>query len=488
MRRHAGALLGLALVLTGCGGGGETAQGGPVVIAPTPTPTPTPTPGPAATCSLSARQDWALAQLREWYLFPETLPAALSPVPYNSLDHYVDALTATARAQGRDRYFTYATSIAAENAYYESGETAGFGFRLGFDEATVTLTIPEVFEDTPAAAAGLERGSRILAIGTNAGNLRTVSAILYQGGTEGLIQALGPDSAGTTRTLRVSDGSGRERIVTLAKTDFDLHPVSGVYGTRLFDNGGRTVGYINLRTFIYSAELPLRNAFATFRQAGVEDVIVDLRYNGGGLVAMARLLGDLLGANRRPDDIFTQLVFRPEKSAENESYLFRPQPQAISPRRIAFIGFEGTASASEGVINAFLPYLSADIALIGANTYGKPVGQIAVDRPECDDRLRIMAFATSNAAGQGDYFHGLAPLMPRTCQAEDDLTYPLGDPREQSVATALDYLAGRACTPIPGALAGLRARSMATQAPAGARLLTPERPAKAREIEAPGVY
>jgi C-terminal processing protease CtpA/Prc len=429
-----------------------------------------------------------MAQLREWYLLPETLPASLDPAPYSSLDQYVDALTATARAQGRDRYFTYVTSIAAENAYYESGETAGFGFRLGFDRATETLVIPEVFENTPADAAGLERGSRILAIGTSAGNLRAIAAILSQGGTEALVEALGPDVDRTTRVMRVVDPGGGERVVTLTKRDFDLEPVSGRYGTRIFDNGGRKVGYINLRTFILSADLPLRNAFGTFRQEGIEDVIVDLRYNGGGLLSVAQLLGDLLGGNQQPDDIFMQMLFRPEKSRENVNYMFRSQPEAISPRRIAFIGFEGTASASEAVINAFLPYLHADIALIGANSYGKPAGQIAIDRAECDDRLRIMAFATSNAAGQGAYYNGLAPFMERSCQAMDDLNYPLGDPREHSVATALDYLADRSCTPIPGALGGMRARSMAAQPPAGLQLLTPARPAKAREIEAPGVY
>jgi len=487
MRAPAGALLALALVLAGCGGG-ETPASGPVVIAPTPTPTPSPTPTPAATCNLSARQNWAMTQMREWYLLPETLPAALDPAPYGSLDQYVDALTATARAQGRDRYFTYVTSIAAENAYYQSGETAGFGFRLGYDDATATLTVPEVFESTPADSAGLERGSRILAIGTNAGNLRTIATIISQGGTDGLVQALGPDVVGTTRTMRVADPGGGERIVTLAKLNFELNPVSGRYGIRVFDNGGRKVGYVNLRTFIHAAEQPLRNAFGIFRQEGVEDVIVDLRYNGGGLLSTAQLLGDLLGGGRQPGDIFAQLIFRPEKSAENESYGFRPQPEAIAPRRIAFIGFEGTASASELVINGFLPYLHADIALIGANSYGKPAGQIAIDRPECDDRLRIMAFATANAAGQGAYYGGLAPSMERSCQAVDDLTYPLGDPREHSVATALDYLADRSCTPIPGALGSLRARSMAAPLPSGLRLLTRARPANAREIEAPGIY
>lgn len=483
IRRAGGvALLGLAFALAGCGGAGGSSSNGPVVIGPTPSPSPTPS---ASTCGLSARQDWALAQMREWYLFPETLPGALDKAAYGSLEAYVDALTAAARAQGKDRYFTYTTSIAAENAYYQSGETAGFGIRLGFDDATLTLTVPEVFENSPADAAGIRRGARILGVGTSTANVRTISAILNQSGTGGLIDALGPDTAGTARVLRIADADGGERLVTLTKAVFDLEPVSPRYGARIIEEAdGRKVGYINLRSFIYAADPPLRQAFADFRAQGVDELIVDLRYNGGGLLAIAQLLGDLLGADRRPGDIFAQLVFRPEKAGENENYPFRAQPEAVGARRIAFIGFEGTASASELVINAFVPYLHADVALIGANTYGKPVGQIAVDRPECDDRLRIIAFATSNAAGQGAYYNGLAPVMERSCQASDDLAWPLGDPNENSVKTALDFLAGRACTPIPGALGGIRAQAVK----AAPRLLIPERPANARRIEVPGAY
>jgi carboxyl-terminal processing protease len=489
-RRSFGAVLGLVAMLSGCGGdGGSLASSGGGGGGGTPTPTPTSTPTPTASgCSLRERQDWAAAQLNEWYLFPETLPTGLNPSAYGTVEDYIDALTATARAQRRDRFFTYLTSIAEENAYYNSGSSAGFGFRLGADAAARRIAVIESFEGAPALGAGIDRGTEILAIGTSASNLRTVDSIIAAEGTAGVTTALGPDTVGTTRVLRVADAGGT-RNVTIAKADFELTPVSSRYGARVIDDGGRKVGYVNLRTFINTADPALRTAFANFRAQGITNIIVDLRYNGGGLVSIAELMGDLLGGNRSTSEVFDYVTFRPEKSSENSTRNFAPQPQSVSPTRIAFIGSGGTASASELVINAFTPFLHKNSALIGTNTYGKPVGQIALDRASCDDRLRVIAFATQNAARQGAYFDGLAPFMESSCQAGDDLTHQLGDPLEASTRSALDFLAGRSCSAIASGGQGTQAAKQASTASASVlrELLTPERPTTPQR-EVPGFF
>ena len=473
--KRSGALLAFVGLLSACGGGGGSSS------PPIANPNPNPPPPSAAGCSLGERQAWAAAELREWYLFPETLPAT-NPIGIGNLLDFVDAMTATARAQGRDRYFTYVTSIAEENAFYQQGASAGFGIRLSIDAAG-RLFIAEAFEGAPALAAGIDRGTEILAIGTSAADLRTVSAIVAAEGAGGINAALGPSTAGTTRVLQVTDAGGT-RNVSVTKADFAIAPVSSRYGARIIDDGGRRVGYVNLRTFIDTADPALRNAFAQFRAQGITEVIVDLRYNGGGLVSIGELLGDLLGANH-VGQVFSRTTFRPEKAVNNETDLFGAQAQAVGATRIAFIGTGGTASASELVINSFLPYLGANAALVGTNTYGKPVGQIARDRAQCDDRLRVIAFATQNSAGQGAYFNGLAPFMQSTCRAEDDLTRQLGDPQEASIRASLDFLAGRPCTAIAGApAAGGR---QAAPAEAGRELVSPRRPSPAQR-EVPGFF
>jgi C-terminal processing protease CtpA/Prc len=106
---------------------------------------------------------------------------------------------------------------------------------------------PKRFEGAPALAAGIDRGTEILAIGTSAGNLRTVDSIIAAEGSAGITNALGPSTAGTTRVLQISDASGT-RTVTVTKAEFDLTPVSSRYGARIIEDNGRRVGYVNLRT------------------------------------------------------------------------------------------------------------------------------------------------------------------------------------------------------------------------------------------------
>ena len=472
-------LVALAALLSACSGGGSTA-GSTATSTTTPTPT-------SSGCSLRDRQDWAAAQLREWYLFPDTLPATLDPTPYTTVGDYIDALTATARSQRKDRYFTYLTSIATENAFYASGSSAGFGFRLSIDATARRAFVAETFEDTAALAAGIDRGAEIVAIGTTSADLRTVDSIISTEGSAGVTNALGPSTAGTTRLLRITDSSGT-RDITLSKTDYSLTPVSSRYGAQILNDGGRQVGYLNLRTFISTADPALRSAFASFRAAGVTNVIIDMRYNGGGLVSIAELMSNLLGANRSTTDVIDYTTFRPEKSANNVTALFAPQPQSIAPTRIAFIGTGGTASASELVIAAQIPYLHANAGLIGTNTYGKPVGQIALDRAACDDRLRVIAFALQNANRQGAYYDGLASIVEASCQAGDDLTHPLGSPLEASTRSALDFLAGRSCTPITATAGTQSAQSRSATPPARPlELLTPDKPDTAQR-EVPGSF
>lgn len=478
----------LALALAACGGGGSNPP--PTSGGPSPTPTPTPT---TAACTAAEEIDYANAVLNEWYLFPDLLDDTVNPADFNDVQDFLDARVAPARAQDIDRGFTFATSIQEENDLINSGSSAGFGVRLAYDTVNNRVFALEAFENGNGFAAGIDRGTELLAIGTTTTNLQLVSNLMASGGPQAVINALGPSDPGVTRVLRFRDPQGNVTEASVTKSDFSLDPISDRYGVQIIQDGAKKVGYLNLRTFIVrDASAQLEDAFDLFRGEGVTELIIDFRYNGGGLVSVADTLGDLLGRNR-VGDVWSRTVLRPSKSDENETEFFEFEDEAIQPTKIAFIGRGGTASASELVINSMVPYLGNNVALVGTNTFGKPVGQFGFDLDDCDLRVRAVTFQTVNADDEGEYFSGLATTVPNTCAAIDDIFTPLGDPAEDSVAKALDFLAGRSCTPItarrdPG-IAGASAGEQRATVDLGEtrRMLQPRRPNPA-QFEIPGLF
>lgn len=467
-----------AFALVSCGGGGSssappTGGGG--------TPTPTPTTG---ACSLSARQDFAFAVLDEWYLFPDLIDRNVRKSDHSSVQSYLDALVAPARAQNKDKGFTFLTSIAEENALINSGSSAGFGIRLAYDTGSNRVFVMEAFENAPAFPQGFDRGVELISVGTTASSLESIAAIMASQGPQGVVDRLGPADPGVQRVFVIRQKDGTQSQVSVTKADYALDPVSDRYGAQIINDGGKLVGYLNLRTFIVrSAESELRTAFQNFRSQGVTEVILDFRYNGGGLVDVADLMGDLM-AQGNVGNVFSRTVLRQSKSSQNSTRNFRNEPAAIQPTKIAIIGRGGTASASELVANAFIPYVGNNMALVGANTSGKPVGQFGFDLAACDDRIRAVTFQTVNAAGNGEYFSGLASVFPNTCQANDDFQNQLGDPAEASVARALAFLRSGAsvCTPITsGKSADLQNRAPTRE------VLQPAAPS-AVQREVPGLY
>jgi len=429
------ALLGAVLTLAaGCGGGGGgSSDGGAGVSA----------------CSETARKQFVLNVAREWYLFPDLLPATVNQADFATATDLLDHLTATAREQRKDRFFSYLTTRTEENSLLGEGQFNGFGLRTRTDPGPRPLIV-EVFESSPAAEGGLQRGDEIVAVDADDGKgYVPVSQLLADGST--ISDALGPAEVAVRRGLRLlRDGVTRD--VSLVKRTVTIDPVSNIYGTKILPLAGTNgVGYLNLRTYISTADVQLRDAFAQFRAQNVNYIIVDLRYNGGGLVSISELINNLLGGAQRATDVQFRMIFNPQNAAsQNVTRLFQVLPQSVQPARIAFLTTGGTASASEININSMAPWV--EVAIVGADTLGKPVGQDAFDLSGCDDRLRLVTFKNENALGQGEYYDGLAETLPFACAAPDTLDKPLGDATEGMTAVALGWIqTGQCASPIPPA-------------------------------------
>jgi C-terminal processing protease CtpA/Prc len=397
--------------------------------------------GPKSACDPASEKASVAATVRDWYLFPELLPAAVDPAAYDTPAALLDALTQAARDQGKDRHWSYLTTVTQTQQYYGAGQSVGFGI-VALARGS-QLFLGDVIGGSAAAAADFARGDEILGIG-EVGQALVPVADLIATGT--LSDAYGPSDTGVTRVFAVKTQAGATEQRTVTKRVYSLDPVpAAIVVPRA---GMAPAGYLSLRTFIGTADAPLRQAFADFQAAGVSDVVVDLRYNGGGLLSLAELLADLLGGAQAGKPMYT-LQLNASHAASSAASSFAAVAGAVSPGRIAFITTGATASASELVLNVLDPYVS--VALVGDRTYGKPVGQLPFQDQACDLALFLIAFRLANSAGHADYYGGLpdtgfnGPL----CPAADDVTQPRESPLEASTAAALSWLESGTCPLAP---------------------------------------
>ncbi len=401
-------------------------------------------------CSAAQEKNFVEDVAREWYLFRETLPASINQANFATASDLLDALTATARAQGRDRFFSFVTTPQADSSFLQEGQFIGFGFRTLIDGSQ--LRIPDVYEGSPAEEGGLARGAEVTHVDSGSGFVPMATILQTDPNLE---QAFGAATAGVQRGLRFTLPGGATVEATFTKRLVTIQPVpaGSTAILALPSNPAVPVGYVNLRTFISTADAPLRNAYAQFRAQGIQYLIVDLRYNSGGLVGVADLLGDLNGFGRAQNDVFERMRFHSSKSGNDSVHRFIPQPQSIAPVRIAFITTGASASASELVVNSMKPW--TEVAIVGSDTFGKPVGQSAFDLGGgCDLRLRLISFEIVNADDEGGYYDGLAGTLPFACAADDDLTSEPGTLAEESTEAALNWLGTGACDDVIQAAPG----------------------------------
>lgn len=442
----------VSVVLAACGGGGSgsgLSAGGP--------------------CSVTNQKQFVLDAAREWYFFLELLPTSFSIANFATAAEVLDALTATARAQGKDRFFSFLTTPQADSSFFQEGQFIGFGFQSRIQGSQLFLT--DVFEGSPAADGGFTRGAEVIALDSGSGFVAMATILASD---PNLQQAFGPSQEGVQRGFRIRLPAGQQFDVTLSKRIVTILPVptaGGVAILSLPSNPSVPVGYIRLRTFISTAETPLRNAYAQFLAQGIQNFIVDFRYNGGGLVSVAELIGDLNGGSRSAADVYSNMRFNASKSANDVTRRFRQQPQSVAPVRLAFITTNATASASELVVNSMEPWV--EVAIVGDDTFGKPVGQSAFDLSGCDLRLRLVSFKNTNANGEGDYFDGLGSTLAFACAAADDLNRAPGDGLESSTSAALFWLGTGACGQIMGAPGVLLQKAQAGIRLPLSRVMTP---------------
>jgi C-terminal peptidase prc len=374
-------------------------------------------------CTTLSQNMFVRDVLDEYYYWYQELPR-LNPANFASPEAYLDAV----RFRPLDETFSYITSRAANEAFYGESQFVGFGFSTQILD--LEMRVLQVFPESPASEAGLARGDRVLEI-----NGQSVAQLIQSGA---IGTAFGASEPGVSASVLVRSRAGEERRTSMTKRVVTIPTVSL---TRTFRIDGRVVGYLFFRNFVNPSYQALDDAFAALREAGATELVVDLRYNGGGLVDVAVHLASLVGGAPTQGRVFATFQHNDKNSDLNEDLRFETAPaQTLTLSRLFAIVTRSSASASELVINSLRPHIP--VVVIGDNTYGKPVGQYGFNF--CDKVLAPVAFKLVNSNGEGDFFGGIPP----DCRAGDDIEHDLGSAEEASLAEALFYVrAGRCSTP-----------------------------------------
>lgn len=376
-------------------------------------------------CSIAGKNAALYDLMKDMYLWYPEVPD-VEPNDYESPEALLQDLVYAPL----DRW-SFIIPKEVDEAYYAEGRMRGLGFRWQYDREW-NVRFSYIYPGSPAGDAGLMRGDKVLAV---AG--RTIAEIEEDDLWE---EVIGEDKEGVDVAFTVEDRTGKVNNIALEKRWFDFTTTPIVKTLKV---GSKSVGYLFFDGFTYTSAADLSSAFATFKANKVDDLIIDLRYNGGGLLDIAVLLGDLVRAPKSGDDVFSVLRHNDRYTYWDDVSFFEPHEMSLDLPRVFVLVSASSASASETFINALRPHM--EVKLIGYTTHGKPVGMYSIDH--CDIVMNPVSFRVLNADGEGDFYDGFAP----DCFADDLLTAELGSETESTLAEALHLMETGSCSASPSA-------------------------------------
>ena len=349
--------------------------------------------------------------MEEWYFWNDELPAIKSS-NYNSANSYFEDLLAS-----QDRW-SYIANRDQLLAYLENGTYIGYGLGFKYDNND-DLRVKLIFDESPLAAKGITRGWKLVNI-----NDIKVSSLSDNQVLDELDKSSGK--------FIFENNLGEQKEISANQITLNQN---SVLKREVIDYQGIKVAYLAFDSFLQKSEEELNEAFTYFKEQNAEELVLDLRYNGGGSTAISNQLSSLITGNAFTGDIYSKVFHNESKMSEDFTEAFQEQAAAYAFSRVFIITTSGTASASEMVINGLEPYLD-DVILIGSTTHGKPVGMYVFEDESLNLAIVPISFKITNANDEGEYFNGI----PVDLEMSDDLTSDFGDIDETNFKAALDYI------------------------------------------------
>ncbi len=413
--------------------------------------------------------NWLRSWSNDLYLWYDEI-VDVDPVLHTTQRYFdlMKTFATTPSGADRDRFhFTYSTE--EWEGLSQSGVSAGYGMALAAlaRRPPRDYRIAYVEPNSPASRANLSRGARLLAAD---------GATVANGSASVLNAAFFPDSAGETHEFRIQDlGASEPRTVSLTSAIITSDPVQS---DQVIETDSGRVGYMVFNDHIATAERELVDAVTELERAGVDDLILDLRYNGGGYLAIASQMAYMIVGPSSAGQTFDELRFNDKHRTFNPvtGRVLTPVPfynstiglsvpsgralPSLDLSRVFVLTSSGTCSASESIING-LRGIDVEVIQIGTTTCGKPYGFYPADN--CGTTYFSIQFQGVNAKGFGDYPDGFSPQSTGRdegasvpgCVVGDDFGHALGDVDEARLKAALQYRVDATC-PAPAALRSAR--------------------------------
>jgi carboxyl-terminal processing protease len=305
-----------------------------------------------------------------------------------------------------------------------TGSFVGHGISLGLDPSN-NVRIAQIYKNSPLYAHGVRRGWIVKKL-----NNTDLAPIFLARNATAYNQLIGPSTASVTNTFLFSTPRGTDTTIVSQKAAFTLNTViaadtfhlkSGITGHLVFDE------------FIPPSKAELATAFAYFSQNNVRDIIVDLRYNGGGDLTVLQNMASYFAGAAKANTPFLTLTFNDKNAQYNQTYNFNIVSTPLSLSRMVVITTRGTASASEDFINGLKPLLP--IVTIGDTTNGKPVGMIGIQF-KTSYMFWPISFSLVNSVNSGDFYQGFVPAK----EVIDDITHDWSDRNEACLKESIYYL------------------------------------------------
>jgi hypothetical protein len=359
----------------------------------------------------------ALNQLMgEWYLWYNQMPA-VKVTDYSDPYKLMTAL----RYKARDRW----SFVADYNAFIASmqGSFVGHGIRIGLDPQD-QARIVMIYKNSPMYSKGVRRGWIIKKL-----NNTDLAPILKSGDGAAYSQLIGAAQAGVTNTFLFQTPAGKDSTITTAKASFQVNSVIK-YDTLNLKSG--KTGYLVFDEFIEPSSDELKTAFSFLKQQNVKDLVLDLRYNSGGILDVATELASYI-AGLSAQTILVKSVYNNKQALNDETIYFKTMLYPLNLTRLVVICTRETASASEVVINGLKPFVN--VVLVGDTTNGKPTG-MNVWGYKNKFIFAPVTFSLINSQAQGDFYAGFPPSKYVT----DDITHDFGARDEYCLKEAIRYL------------------------------------------------